>query len=133
MSWWHAVLLGLLQGLTEFLPVSSSGHPALAQMAIPGFEQPGVVFDAVLHVGTALAVVAFEAANLKRWLLSQDGLRLAALLLLGTAATAAVAFPLRELATGAFESLAMVGVALLVTGCFLRALQPKTPRRTCVS
>ena len=117
VSWWHAVLLGLLQGLTEFLPVSSSGHLALAQMAVPGFEQPGVVFDAVLHVGTALAVVAFEAANLRRWLMSKDGLRLAVLLVVGTAATAVVAFPLRSLATGAFESLVMVGVALLVTGC----------------
>ena len=53
MTLWQAALLGVLQGLTEFLPVSSSGHLALAQMLIPGFEQPGVVFDAMLHAGTA--------------------------------------------------------------------------------
>ena len=56
MTLWQAALLGILQGLTEFLPVSSSGHLALAQMLIPSFEQPGVVFDAVLHAGTACAV-----------------------------------------------------------------------------
>jgi undecaprenyl-diphosphatase len=52
MSLITAILLGVLQGLTEFLPVSSSGHLALAQMLIPGFSQPGLFFDVVLHVGT---------------------------------------------------------------------------------
>ena len=61
MSWWQGLLLGVLQGFTEFLPVSSSGHLALAQMAFVrmglAFRQPGVVFDAMLHVGTAVAVI----------------------------------------------------------------------------
>ena len=52
MTLWQGVLLGILQGVTEFLPVSSSGHLALAQMLIPGFEQPGVIFDVLLHAGT---------------------------------------------------------------------------------
>ena len=62
----QALLLGALQGLTEFLPVSSSGHLALAQILIPGFSQPGVVFDAVLHLGTAAAVVWFVALPIMR-------------------------------------------------------------------
>ena len=70
MTAWQALFLGVLQGLTEFLPVSSSGHLALAQMMIPGFEQPGVVFDAMLHVGTAGAVVWFERQQLTSWLVS---------------------------------------------------------------
>jgi len=115
MIWWQALLLGLLQGLTEFLPVSSSGHLALAQMLIPGFEQPGVVFDAMLHVGTAAAVVFFERRRLAGWLSTTAGARLLALLALGTAATAVVAFPLRHYAEAAFERAPWVGAGLLVT------------------
>jgi len=113
---WQAVLLGLLQGVTEFLPVSSSGHLALAQMLIPGFEQPGVVFDAMLHVGTALAVVWFERRQLQRWFGSVAGRRLIGLLVLGTLVAAAIAFPMRHLAERAFTLPMWVGLFLILTG-----------------
>lgn len=116
MSYLAALLLGLLQGLTEFLPVSSSGHLALAQLVVPGFEQPGVVFDALLHVGTALAVVFFERREILRWAVSLDGHRLAFQLVLGTFATAVLAFPLRDAASAAFAKPVWVGCGLLVTG-----------------
>ena len=116
MTWWQAALLGLLQGLTEFLPVSSSGHLALAQMLIPNFEQPGVVFEAVLHAGTACAVVWFERRTIIGWLGSNQGRRLLALLALGTLVTVAVAFPLRRVAVAAFSQPAWVGFWLLMTG-----------------
>jgi undecaprenyl-diphosphatase len=121
MTWWHAALLGLLQGLTEFLPVSSSGHLALAQMLVPGFEQPGVVFDATLHVGTTLAVIWFERREIVRWATSREGWRLGWLLVLGTLATAVVAFPLEHLAESAFSSLTWVGVGLVVTAIVVAA------------
>jgi undecaprenyl-diphosphatase len=111
-----AVLLGVLQGLTEFLPVSSSGHLALAQMLIPGFSQPGVVFDAMLHVGTAGAILWFERRDLGRWLTSVAGRRLALLAVVGMAATAVIAFPLETIAESAFLRPVWVGVALLATG-----------------
>ena len=125
MTWWQALALGVLQGVTEFLPVSSSGHLALAQMGfnrlgVP-FDQPGVVFDAVLHLGTAAAVVWAERRQLRRWLGSGDGPRLALLLIAGTLATAAVAFPLRASATAAFENVALVGACLVVTGVVVLA------------
>jgi len=116
MSLAVAVLLGVLQGLTEFLPVSSSGHLALAQMLIPGFSQPGVVFDAMLHVGTAGAVIWYERREIRRWITSTSGRRMIGLLILGTLATAVVAFPLRSLAEAAFQRPTWVGFALLVTG-----------------
>ena len=59
MSILAAVLLGVLQGLTEFFPVSSSGHLVVAQAIIPGFKQPGVLFDVVLHAGTLLAILIY--------------------------------------------------------------------------
>lgn len=117
MTPWQAALLGVLQGLTEFLPVSSSGHLALAQLVIPGFSQPGVVFDAMLHVGTALAVVWFERRQIIDWSSSAAGRHLLGLLVIGTAATAVVALPLRRLATAAFLEPVWIGTALIVTGC----------------
>ena len=56
MSWWEGVILGTVQGLTEFLPVSSSGHLVVAQ-AVIGLDVPGVFVEVVLHVATLLAVV----------------------------------------------------------------------------
>jgi undecaprenyl-diphosphatase len=117
LSFWYSPLLGLLQGLTEFLPVSSSGHLALAQMLIRGFEQPGVVYDATLHVGTALAVVWYERREILRWLTHPEGRRLLGLLAVGTMATGVLAFPLRGLAESAFERAAWVGGFLILTGC----------------
>ncbi len=115
MGVWQAAMLGLIQGLTEFLPVSSSGHLALAQMLIPGFRQPGVVFDAMLHVGTAVAILVFERRTLVELVLTRPGRKLAVLLAFGTVATAVVAFPVRRLAEDAFTSALWVGCGLLVT------------------
>lgn len=56
MSIWEAILLGLVQGLTEFLPVSSSGHLILVQ-AFFGIESPGVLLEILMHVGTLAAVM----------------------------------------------------------------------------
>ena len=121
MTLWQAALLGVLQGLTEFLPVSSSGHLALAQMLIPGFEQPGVVFDAMLHAGTACAVVWFERRTIVGWFSSSEGRRLLALLMLGTLATVVVAFPLRRIAVAAFSLPVWVGCGLVITGVVVAA------------
>jgi len=55
----EAVILGIVQGLTEPLPVSSSAHLVIVPALIPGFQQPDVAFDVLLHLGTLLAVVFF--------------------------------------------------------------------------
>ena len=65
----EAVLLGIVQGLTEFLPVSSSGHLLLAQYFL-GVDQArfGLPFDVALHLGTLVAVVAFFGGICCGWL-----------------------------------------------------------------
>lgn len=140
MSLWYALVLGLVQGLTEFLPVSSSGHLALVQLLLPGFSQPGVVLDAMLHLGTTLAVIWHERHELRRWLTTRSGFRLLALLVLGTLVTA-LALPLRGLVHTAFTQASWIGVCLIITGMIVlisrffgsgRAGEPETGWRHAV-
>ncbi|MGB9791296.1 MAG: undecaprenyl-diphosphatase UppP [Thermacetogeniaceae bacterium] len=58
MTVWQAIILGLVQGLGEFLPISSSAHLVLVPW-IFGWRDPGLAFDVALHLGTVVAVVAF--------------------------------------------------------------------------
>src|SRR5262245_38489777 len=58
MSIYEAIVLGLVQGLTEFLPISSSGHLILVPWLF-GWDEPGLAFDAALHLGTLLAVFVY--------------------------------------------------------------------------
>jgi undecaprenyl-diphosphatase len=58
MSVWQAIVLGIVQGLTEFLPVSSSAHLLVVPWLL-GWEEPGLAFDAALHLGTLAAVLVY--------------------------------------------------------------------------
>ena len=65
MTEWWALFYGLVQGITEFLPISSSGHLAL----IPFFfelKDPGVFFDLMMHLGTALAILVYFKRDVVR-------------------------------------------------------------------
>jgi len=93
MNWWQALLLGLLQGVTEFLPVSSSGHLVLVQhwLGFPNATHPpgaALFLDGVLHLGTAAAVLVYfrrAKPSPTPWPTSRgDALRLAVLLVLAT-------------------------------------------------
>ncbi|MGC9529792.1 MAG: undecaprenyl-diphosphate phosphatase [Candidatus Bipolaricaulaceae bacterium] len=114
-------LLGLLQGLTEFLPVSSSGHLVLAQRLL-GLDPPGVALEGAVHLGTLLAVVVYFRKDLI-WLLSGVGCREArrylGLLMLGTLPVVAVGLGLRGAVEQAFSSVSLVGALLLVTAAAL--------------
>lgn len=65
MSWFEAVFLGVLQGLTEFLPVSSSAHLLIFSQLF-GWEDPGAAFTAVTQIGTELAVIVYFFSDIKR-------------------------------------------------------------------
>ena len=123
-----AVLLGLLQGLTEFLPVSSSGHLALAQSLIPGFSQPGVLFDVTLHIGTLVAVCIYFWQDLREMVLSlfssgrgdaAASRRMLWLLIAGSVPTAAIGLLFRKQFEAMFSDVYGVGVWFIVTGALL--------------
>src|SRR6187551_3149647 len=73
MSLLEAIVLGIVQGLTEFLPISSSGHLRIVP-AFLGWEDPGAAFTAVIQLGTIAAVLLYFRADLVRiaraWLAS---------------------------------------------------------------
>ena len=72
MNLFHAILLGIVQGLTEFLPVSSTAHLTLAENLLFGRSMP-LAFDVLLHVGTLLALVVYFRQDLVRILLGLGG------------------------------------------------------------
>ncbi|MBK9090341.1 MAG: undecaprenyl-diphosphate phosphatase [Holophagales bacterium] len=138
VTFWQAILLGALQGLTEFLPVSSSAHLILAQRLLPGFSQPGILFDVMLHVGTLVAVVAYfrgRIVGLLRDAVSPDpaarraAWRMALLLAVSVGLTGAVTLPLKRLALEGMDDLPRIGLALLATSALLAAAQIVGSRR----
>ena len=66
MSWLDAIVLGIIQGLTEFIPVSSDGHLSAAEMLMPRFGQVGLLFDVMVHVGTLAAILVYYRVLLAR-------------------------------------------------------------------
>lgn len=123
----QALFLGLLQGLTEFFPVSSSGHLAIAQHFIEGFEQPGVLFDVMLHVGTMLAVIIYFWRDIRAIAVSpfrrsgDSGVHRKMLLLIvvGSIPTAVLGLTFKDFFEGLFDNLVVVSSMLLLTGTLL--------------
>lgn len=143
MSFFESILLGILQGLTEFLPVSSSGHLMLGQHLL-GIDEPELLFDIILHVGTLAAVVGFyrrDVAEVVRGLyrgiraglstrsldqaVAPEGMRLSILVLLTMVPTGFLGVFLDRLldpAEGAsFITVKTVCVLLLINGAVLFA------------
>lgn len=133
-----AVLLAVIQGLTEFIPISSSGHLAVTQFFLK-FEEPPVAFDVVLHLGTLFAVLVYYRRDLGSmlrvwqqpiqvfrpdWKSDNPG-KLMILLLISCVPTALIGFFLKEPVENAFGSLNAVGWGFLLGGgiMFLTALK----------
>ncbi len=125
MPIWFATLLGLVQGLTEFLPISSTAHLRIAP-ALLGQPDPGAAYTAVLQLGTLLAVVTYFARDLfvtmPRALLfdrASPQARLAVHLVIGTVPIVVAGLLGKDYITGPLRSLwvvagALAGVALLM-------------------
>ncbi|MDR0447100.1 MAG: undecaprenyl-diphosphate phosphatase [Treponema sp.] len=117
MDIFEAVILGFVQGLTEFLPISSSGHLVLVQKII-GFSVPTLFFNTLLHCGTLLAV--FIALRKDLWnLLRRPFQRMTMLLIIATAFTAAIAFLFKDRVEELFVSGQWLGQAFLFTSLAL--------------
>lgn len=133
MDFFRAIIVGLVQGLTEFLPVSSSGHLVLAQHLL-GVESPGITFEVFLHLGTFVSVLWVfrrRISEIIKGLLSFLALKkidqfkgaenrwFAMLLVVGTIPTALIGFLLAERVEAAFADPSFVGYTLLITGVIL--------------
>lgn len=126
----EALILGIVQGVTEFVPISSSGHLVLVPWLL-GWQNPGLAFDAMLHLGTLAGVVAFFWRDLRelivgalmsvkeRSLAGEPRRRIAWLILIGTIPGAVMGFILEDFFEGLFGAPFWVGVLLLCTGALL--------------
>lgn len=129
MSWLHAVVYGILQGLTEYLPISSTAHLLIAGR-LTGWGDPSAAFTAVIQVGTILAVLVYFRGELLHLLqgllwsvrdrsLADDEGRMAWLLVLGSVPIMIFGFLLRDVIEGPARNLLVVGAALLLGGVVL--------------
>lgn len=133
MGWIEALVLAVVQGLTEFLPVSSSGHLVLAQSLLGSFPADALAYDLALHLGTAAAAGLFyrrEIAALACGLLPPyrrvpaelaDTRRLLGLLAVATVPTALIGLAMRDAVEPLFSSPAAAVAGLVLTGAVLLA------------
>ncbi|MDQ6973584.1 MAG: undecaprenyl-diphosphate phosphatase [Mariprofundaceae bacterium] len=120
----QAIILGVVQGVTEWLPISSSGHLVMVQELL-GWEVP-IFFDIALHAATLLVVLVFFrsevlsiASALRRFDFRSTGGRLALLIAVGSVPTAIIGFTFRDTFELFFHNLQYVGFALFATGVLL--------------
>lgn len=119
----EAILLGFIQGATEFLPVSSSGHLVIGQRLL-SLDLPGVTFEVAVHVATLLSIVLVyrqRLMDLLRGMLKGDGdaFRFVLLVVVATIPAGLVGVFMGDFVKGLFDDPRVTGVALLVTGTFL--------------
>jgi undecaprenyl-diphosphatase len=113
----EAVILGVIQGLAEFLPISSSGHLVLFQK-IFGLEEGAMTFDVVLHVGTLIAVIVIYWETIFE-LIKKPFQKLTYLLIVATIPTVAAALLFGDAVDALFESGRYLAYGFLFTGIIL--------------
>ncbi|SJM52887.1 undecaprenyl-diphosphate phosphatase [Gulosibacter sp. 10] len=129
MSWFDAIVLAIVQGLTEFLPISSSAHLRLVGEWLG--SDPGATFTAIVQIGTELAVVVFFWGDIvriiKRWCASLAGkvpkndpdVRMGWLIIIGSVPIVVLGLLLQDLIRSQFRSLWIVATMLVVFGIIL--------------
>ncbi len=134
MTFFEAILLGLIQGLTEFLPISSSAHVQIAQelMGLSELSKPSLTaFIATIQIGTEAAVViyffktiveilqSFFRTGFRRWSMQEPNARLGWLVIIGTLPIVIFGLGFRDFVENDVRQLWVIGVTLIVFGIFL--------------
>ncbi|MEU1925427.1 undecaprenyl-diphosphate phosphatase [Streptomyces albogriseolus] len=130
MSWFESLILGLVQGLTEFLPVSSSAHLRLTA-AFSGWEDPGAAFTAITQIGTETAVLIYFRKDIGRILFAwsrsltdkemrrdQDA-RMGWLVIVGSIPIGVLGVTLKDQIEGPFRDLRLTAAMLIGMGIVL--------------
>jgi undecaprenyl-diphosphatase len=135
----QAIVLGLVQGLTEFLPISSSGHLRIVP-AFLGWEDPGAAFTAVIQLGTMAAVLLYFRADLWRiavaWLRSlrdpavrgEIDARMGWYIILGTIPVAVLGLVFKDPIENQFRTLELIGSTLIVFGLVMLGAEAASRR-----
>jgi undecaprenyl-diphosphatase len=119
----HALVLGAVQGLTEFVPISSSGHLVLVPEAL-GWDSPGLAFDVLLHVASLIALLVYfsgDLIDLARGSVAGDpgARRLVGLLAIGTVPAVIAGLVLGDYFEGSFEDAEAAAIQLVITAAIL--------------
>ncbi len=130
MNLLNSIILGIIQGLTEFLPVSSSGHLVIFQKLL-NFNEPGIVFEITVHIATLLAVIIYFRKDIVKLIIALFNWKknrskeikfyqqLLLFLIIASLVTAVIGFTFKDILESFFDNLFLVGVMLLVTGLIL--------------
>ena len=129
MSWFEAIVLGVVQGLTEFLPISSTGHLRIVP-AFAGWADPGAAFTAIIQLGTTVAVLIYFREDLwrvarawltslrsrDRWSPASGDARMGWYLILATIPIAVFGFIFKDQIENGARDLYLIGTVLIVFG-----------------
>ncbi|MBW5485681.1 undecaprenyl-diphosphate phosphatase [Streptomyces bambusae] len=130
MSWFESLILGLVQGLTEFLPISSSAHLRLTA-AFAGWEDPGAAFTAITQIGTETAVLIYFRKDIMRivsaWfrsltnkaMRSDHDAQMGWLVIVGSIPIGVLGVTLKDQIEGPFRDLRLTATTLIVMGIVL--------------
>ncbi|MFA6809269.1 MAG: undecaprenyl-diphosphatase UppP [Eubacteriales bacterium] len=131
---WQAIVMGIIQGIGEFLPISSSGHLVLLPWLFD-WTVPGITFDVALHMGTLLAVLVYFWKDWLKLLTSavtgknDDYRKIFWYLVVATIPAGVAGFFMEDLIQNIFRSPIIIGIMLIVFGLFLYFADKKTQLR----
>jgi len=122
----QGIIMGIVQGLTEFLPISSSGHLALSRVLLGAGPAEDVSFEVAVHAGTLIAVLVYYRAKIltiiaESWSGRGEGRRWLLWLVVGTIPAGAVGIVFKDDVSVLFNNMTLVGVAWLFTAALLFA------------